>query len=117
MHRLGREDETQRLLRHVQTTEAIAEDTRLGAVAEVQMQMGLYDSATALYSQMIDRGLNIELALFNRAVSREKSGLLEGALSDLERLARLAPGDSEVLQAIELVRMKMKSQADSKGRN
>ena len=117
MHRLGREDETQRLLRHVQNTEAIAEDTRLGAVAEVQMQMGLYDSATALYSQMIDRGLNIELALFNRAVSREKSGLLEGALSDLERLARLAPGDSEVSQAIELVRMKMKSQADLKGRN
>jgi hypothetical protein len=117
MNTLGRQEETQRLLRHVQTAEGIAEDTRLGAVAEVQMQIGKYDSAIDLYSEMIDRGLNLELALFNRAVSREKSNLNRGALDDLERLAKLAPGDREVAQAIELVKRKLQHQMDSEGRN
>lgn len=115
MHQLGRSEDTQRLLRHIGNNDAISDDTRLGAVAEVQMQIGEYEAAIDLYTKMIEQKLNLHLALFNRAVSREKSGKYEGALSDLERLASMVPGDREVAQAIELVKLKLQHQTEREG--
>ncbi len=110
MHRLERPEETQRLLNRILDSNLIDEETRLGTVAELQMQIGRYDAAIALYDRMIKRNIKIERAFFNRAASRERIGDLTGAAADLESLLRLTPGDREVSRALETFRQRVRRQ-------
>lgn len=116
MHRLDRPEETQRLLKNVLGSDLIDEETRLGATAELQMQIGRYDAAIELYGRMIENDMQVERALFNRAASRERIGELAGAANDLERLLRLTPGDREVAQALESIRQRARRREATDGR-
>ena len=107
MHRLDRPEETQRLLSVVLDSQQIDEETRLGAVAELQMRIGRYDAAIVLFTRMIDANIGVERALFNRAASRERTGNLKGAAADLESLLRLTPADREVSRALEILRQRV----------
>ncbi len=110
MHRLNRPKETQRLLNKVLDSYRIDEETRLGTVAELQMQIGRYDAAIGLYNRMIDGKIKVERALFNRAACKERIGDLAGAAADLELLLRMTPGDREVARALETLRQRVKHQ-------
>ena len=108
MHRLERSEDTQRLLNIVLDSNRIDEETRLGTVAELQMQIGRYDAAIGIYNRMIESNIKVERALFNRAASRERIGDLAGATADLESLLRLTPGDREAARALETLRQRGK---------
>ena len=115
MNRLERPEDSQRLLNRVLDSNLIDEETRLGTVAELQMQIGRYDAAIALYDRMIEKNIRVERALFNRAASRERTGDLSGAAADLESLLRMTPGDREVARALETLRQRIKTQEADDG--
>ena len=117
MHQLGRADEFRRLLDRALATEAADETAKQGAVAEMLMGFKRFEEAVALYTDMVDRGMNVPLALFNRAVARQRLGQLEGALEDLQMLARLTPHDGDVARAIRMIRgeLEQKRQQDVGG--
>ncbi len=110
MHRLGRTDEFRRLLDRALATEAADETAKQGAAAEMLMGFEQFEEAIVLYTDMVDRGMNVPLALFNRAVARQRLGQLEGALEDLQVLARLTPHDGEVARATEMIRGELEQQ-------
>ena len=110
MHRLGRTDEFRRLLDRALATETADETARQGAAAEMLMGFEQFEEAIVLYTDMVDRGMNVPLALFNRAVARQRLGQLEGALEDLQVLARLTPHDAEVARATEMIRGELEQQ-------
>ncbi len=115
MYRLDRMEDAQRLLDRALAVEGADETEKRGSVAEILMGLKRYDEAISLYTDMIDRGMNVRLALFNRAVARERMGKLEEALADLQVLVRLAPHDSEVARAEEIVRQQLEEKKRQEG--
>ena len=110
LHKAGAREKAQEILKRLKSVPGLPEQVQLGATGEVQMQLGRLDDAVTAYTEMFDKGLQPEMALYNRAVCRERMGDLEGALDDLTTLGRINPSDQEVVRAIEMIRRRVQLQ-------
>lgn len=115
MQRIGRTDEIDRLLGRALDAKVFDQTTKMGAVADVMMEFERYEQAAAIFTTLIEKGEAVELALFNRAVARERLGQLEAALEDLREVEALAPNDGGVAEAVEIVRRKLEASRLQKG--
>jgi tetratricopeptide (TPR) repeat protein len=111
---MGRLDQTEEVLRLVQVAldvDAFDRPMQYASAAQTLLNYNLHTEAIGLYTRMLDEGLNVEIALYNRAVAFESVGDTEAAKRDLLTLDLLVPGAPEVKEGLELLQRKIDAQS------
>ena len=62
-HRAGDAGKAQQMLKRLRPVPGLPEQAQLGAIGEIQMQLDRLEDAAAVYTEMLDKGLQPEMAL------------------------------------------------------